>query len=112
MRGLTMVQPDPQACSEYAITTGQLIEATGLTERRVSHWVESGYLLPAGKGGTGYPWQWPATEVEVARRIRVLADAGIAVEAAARFARDGWPDGPVADGLRLVITEQAGGGPP
>jgi hypothetical protein len=36
-----------------------------------------------------------------------LTDAGLSVAAAAAYARDSWPDGEIADGLRLTVTDGA-----
>ncbi len=89
--------PDPQVCGKC------LPAALGITYRQISHWVRAGYLRPEGRSGTGRALTWPASDAEIARRIGVLTAAGILPAAAHQYARNGWPDGEIAPGLRLVV---------
>lgn len=57
---------------------GALMALTGLTYRQVDHWVREGILTPVPGTGVGHgnPRAFPPCEVEKARAIAALRDAG------------------------------------
>ena len=82
----------------------------GITYRQLDHWARCGYLKP-GRLRTGRGWEtsgsprlWPAEELEIARRMGRLTDAGFPPSLAARFARDLWPGGEIAPGIRIEVA--------
>lgn len=64
----------------------------GITVRQADHWTRKGYLKPDNaECGSGRSRQWSYREIEVARVMKVLTDAGVTPAAAQRAARDdGW----------------------
>lgn len=85
--------------------------ATGITYRQSDFWVRQGYLRPErrkGRAGTGFARRWPSGELAVAARMARLVTAGIAPEAAAKFARESWPEGEIAPGVVLTVSEVTG----
>ena len=90
-----------------------ITDELGITYRQLDSWVRRGYLRPERKtvrggkyhDGSGAPRRWPATELEVARRMGRLVAAGLRPERAAGFARNSWPAGDLAPGLRLLCDE-------
>jgi hypothetical protein len=78
----------------------------GFTHRQLYWWVTRGYVRPRNPlPGSGRSLEWPGSELEIARRMAVLVKAGIAVSVAAKFARDGWPSGEIAPGIRIQAGE-------
>ena len=74
----------------------------GITYRQLDHWARKGYLRPVnGFGGSGRDREWPAAELEIARRMGRLVAAGLSVEKSAAFARDTWPHGEIAPGISI-----------
>ena len=66
----------------------ELMAIGGMTYRRLDHWTRVGYLTAVtATPGSGHDRRWPRAEVDVARRIVRLVDAGLEVKAAARVAR-------------------------
>jgi hypothetical protein len=61
---------------------------TGATYRQLDHWCRRGYLM-SGTPGTGYPRDWPESEIQVATVMVKLAAAGIPPKVAERVARAG-----------------------
>ena len=50
----------------------------GITYRQLTAWARAGYLHPVSDGdSTGYAQTWPETELDIARRMGPLADAGL-----------------------------------
>lgn len=78
----------------------------GITYRQLNHWPVQGWLRPVFEGGSGRNREWPEAELEIARRMAKLIDAGLTVPAAAKFARDAWPFGEIAPGADLWIWER------
>ena len=96
------------AGTEAEVVTGgeELAASLGITYRKLDYWTRLNHIRPVdAEPGTGVPREWPPAELEIARRMGRLTDAGIAVEVAAPFARDSWPRGEIAPGIALVITE-------
>lgn len=83
----------------------ELALSLGITYRKLTHWVAQEYLRPEGGGGTGYPFRWPPSELEIAQRMGRLTAAGLQASAAARVARDTWPEGELAPGIAIVVTD-------
>ena len=79
----------------------------GVTYRQLDHWCRLGYLHPEFSGGSGRNREWPAAELEVARRMGQLTAAGIAVAVAHDYARNRWPDGEIAPGIWLSAFGEA-----
>lgn len=85
-------------------STGQIIDYTGATYRMIDYWVRRGLLKPArALPGSGTARLWSASELKVARRMVVLVEAGLTVEAAERAARNG---GVIAHGVRVLFPAQ------
>jgi hypothetical protein len=83
-----------------------LCERSGLTYRRVDYWTRQGYLSAVrGTPGSGWTRIYPLSEVAVARRMRLLVDAGMNPEPAARAARAGG--GEIGPGVRVVFDRPA-----
>ena len=79
-------------------------EELGIPCHRLGHWVRRGYLRPErGGAGPGFHCRWPEAEVEIARRMSRLVATGIDVARAAVFARDDWPRGEIAPGIRIEV---------
>ena len=76
----------------------------GISYRRLHHWASRGWLHPQGQGGTGCDWYWPAAEAEVARRMARLVAAGLVPAKAAQAARECWPAGEIAPGIRIEVS--------
>jgi hypothetical protein len=93
-----------------ALSDGELLDmrhiahGLGITYRQLNYWVKRGYLRPEHDGGSGVARRWPAAEAEIARRMSRLISAGIDVAAAAAFARNDWPDGEIAPGIRIEVA--------
>lgn len=87
------------------LTSAELTERAGISPRQLTYWAERGFIHPEGNGGSGNPWEWPESEAEIARRMGRLTAAEWSVEAAARYAREQWPDGEIGRGLRLVVSD-------
>lgn len=76
----------------------------GITYKQLHHWAERGYLRPEqARRGTGIPRCWPPGEVEIARRMARLTRAGVIPAQAAVFARESWPSGEIAPGIRIEV---------
>jgi hypothetical protein len=79
-----------------------------LTRRQADHWTRSGWLratlAPRREGGRGERF-WPREEVDVARIMVRLTDAGYITDVAARIAR-GVVEGVIPDPLRIAIGPQ------
>lgn len=80
----------------------------GTTYRQLDHWVTRGWLLPAHEGRQGAYREWPDIEVEVARLLVRLVDAGLTGQAAASYARTvvafHLTEAEIGPGLTIVIT--------
>jgi hypothetical protein len=85
----------------------------GITFKQFDHWSRKGYLRPERRpqrsgryhNGTGVPRRWPPAELEIARRMGRLTAAGLTPERAAVFARESWPSGEIAPGIRIEVTD-------
>jgi hypothetical protein len=78
----------------------------GITYRQLNYWVMQGHLRPRQDSRSqGFPRRWPAGELEIARRMARLTNAGLAVERAAAFARESWPKGEIESGIQIEVTE-------
>lgn len=65
---------------------------TGASRRQIDYWTGRGWLdAVPGSGGTGRARRWPASEVEVCRRMVRLVDVGIDPGVAAALARGDAP---------------------
>jgi hypothetical protein len=82
------------------VNTSMLVQVTDATYRQLDVWTRKGYLWPEGGEGTGYSRHWPAGEVQVAKVMARLVDAGLSPEAAHRAARRG---GKLAPGVRVDV---------
>jgi hypothetical protein len=85
------------------LTAPEFLDASGLSYRRLDHWTRLGYLRTDRPcPGSGFARTWPRAEVDVARRLARLADAGILPERAVPVARGGqW----IADGIRVELVD-------
>lgn len=91
------------------VDLGELLDI-GLTRRQVDYWATRGYLRPVkAKPGYGYPRQWPLIELDVARLMMRLTNAGLAVAVAAATARvaivQRLEEISLADGIKLTVRE-------
>jgi hypothetical protein len=86
------------------ITSAELMELAGISQRQLTHWSERGFLHPEGNGGSGNRWIWPPAEVEVACRMARLVAAGLIVERAAEVARKGTGEFELAPGVLLAVS--------
>jgi hypothetical protein len=81
----------------------------GITYRQLNYWVMQGYLRPKQDARlSGVPRRWPAAEIEIAKRMARLTDAGVIPERAAVFARQSWPKGEIAPGIVIEVTGEPG----
>jgi len=95
-----------------AVRSSRPEDEMGITYRQLDYWVHQGYLRPHRRRKTpsGTPWGqgirriWPASELEIGRRMARLTAAGLTPERAAAFAREGWPAGEIAPGVRIEVT--------
>lgn len=70
------------------VTTGVMLQRTGLTFRQVDHWVSTGYLrCTEPSPGTGRPRMFGSGEVQVAIRMKSLVELGIKPSVACDLAR-------------------------
>lgn len=93
---------------QWSVT--EILTYTGATYRMLDYWVRRGLLHPERSSpGSGVSRLWTATELKVARRMVVLVEAGLTVEAAERAARNG---GVIAPGVRVVFPAQLNPEPP
>lgn len=77
----------------------------GITYRQLDYWVRKGFLKPRRFGeSSGISREWPPAELDVARRMGLLTAAGLVPERAHAFAREGWPSGEIAPGIRIEVT--------
>lgn len=76
----------PAAQDQEFYNHAEMMEAAGITYRQLDHWTRMEYLTAYGRG-SGTARSWPASEVEVARRMGRLAAAGLTPMAAAFLAR-------------------------
>lgn len=59
----------------------------GLTYRKLDHWVRKGYITPLHEvHGAGNKRSFSRQEARVARRMQSLIEAGLTLEAAAKYA--------------------------
>lgn len=65
----------------------QALSEVGVTYRMLDYWARTGRLAVESHG-SGYWRDWPAGEVEVARRVGILIREGISLDAAFDLARD------------------------
>jgi hypothetical protein len=89
---------------EARLATARVAELAGTSYRSIDHWVRLGHLRPEGGNGAGDPRRWPEAEVEIAVRMGRLAAAGLPLEWAASFARDGVSARELAPGIRVEVT--------
>jgi hypothetical protein len=86
--------------------SGDALAEVGVTYRQLNYWVNRGWLRPVQAArSSGVPRRWPLLELEIAKRIERLAAAGVAVDRAAVFARESWPAGEIAPGIRIEISD-------
>lgn len=76
--------------SSVGFTTGQLARAVGLTRSRIRRWTARGYLVPVYEWHGLQEWaHYPPQEVQLAKRLKVLADTwGMLPSHAARRLRN------------------------
>ena len=68
-------------------TTDDLMESAQITRAQVSHWMAQGYITPAtGRRGQGFPLEWDARTINIARHAARFTAAGFGVEAAFKYA--------------------------
>lgn len=92
--------------STVTLAPGSTEDLLGVTYRQLDYWNRKGYIRSANEGiGTGRTREWPRAELEIARRMGRLVAAGVSVERAAVFARDGWPRGEIAPGVVIEVTK-------
>lgn len=79
--------------------------AHGITTRELYHWTDQQLLLPINPNpGSGKRMIWPASEVLIARLMRLLITEGdMRPRGAATAARTG---GRVAPGIRILIDRE------
>lgn len=66
-----------------------LLQETGATYRQLDHWCRLGLLLPPNPTpGSGAQREWPARELQIAKRMVELTRAGLTVHAAHHAARN------------------------
>lgn len=87
-------------------TTAQVASLTGATLRQLQWWAEQGILLPARIHR--HRRMYSAEQIETARKIRVLSDAGIQPRNAKPYLEMDWKTalracGPVLVGKTLVV---------
>jgi hypothetical protein len=99
-----VLHPDNQA--ELGYTSPEACSMAGVTYRQLDYWVRKGMLYPGFGEGTGNPRWWPASEVEIARRMGCLAAAGLPLDFAARMARDSWPAAELAPGIKVTARKK------
>lgn len=93
------------------LSTAEFAERAGISVRQAFYWAERDWLHPEGNGGTGNPWSWPEAEIEIARRMGRLTAAGLPLEWCAQFARNSWPQGELAAGIKVVVCEDGAATP-
>lgn len=81
------------------------LQRIGMSPRRVSYWTAQGWLVCVAHPGSGFPMEWPPSELLVAAYMMVLVDAGLTPAAAARAAR---AHGQIAPGVRVDVSLPAG----
>lgn len=84
---------------EDGLERGALVDWSGLTERRVSHWHSLGYIGGVAVPGRGHRITYPWRECFKARALRILTDGGLATADGARIL-DRWQ----SFGASLVIA--------
>lgn len=81
----------------------------GITYRQLDHWITRGYLRPENKPGSGTEREFSEREIEVAKLMAALVNAGFRAEKAAKTARYVLAEGIVrlrlADNIVLVLSE-------
>lgn len=92
------------ALVQTPVTYREIKEAVpGLTYRAIHHWTTRGYLRADNPGcGTGRRVTWPPSEVEIARVMWGLVQAGLVPWAAERAARNG---GVLTESVRVVVSD-------
>lgn len=71
-------------------TLTEILLETGATYRMLDYWCRTGLLLPKNPTpGSGAQREWPAREVQIAKRMVELTRAGLTVHAAHHAARHG-----------------------
>jgi hypothetical protein len=84
----------------------RFVEA-GLTYRQLDHWTRSGRLRAVdGLGGVGQKRRWPLAELQVARAMAALVEAGLTVSAAERVARGEYE---IAPGVFVLLASLPSG---
>jgi DNA-binding transcriptional MerR regulator len=96
--------PTPQ---RGEVSAAQLVRRTGISYRVLDYWTTRGYLqtITTANPGSGQPRLYPASEVAIAARMRVLVDAGLFPAAAERAARGTR----LAPGVHVVLDDAAAG---
>ena len=102
-------EPAPEATGDETpqrLSTGELLEFAGISVRQADHWVRQNWVFPEHEGGSGNGRMWPPQEAEIARRMGLLAAAGLPLPWSAVFARNGWPGpGELAGGIEVRVTK-------
>jgi DNA-binding transcriptional MerR regulator len=76
----------------------------GISYKKLDHWCRLGLLRPGQNFlGSGSNREWPAEEVEVARRMGILTAAGLSLKTAHDVARSGHLRTELAPGVRLML---------
>jgi hypothetical protein len=78
-----------------------VLRRTGCTYRQLDYWCRRGWLHPAGGGGSGRQRIWPEAEIQAARTMRRLVEAGMTVTAAALVSRGQYQ---LAPGIRVQVA--------
>lgn len=90
------------ALVETPVTHKEIQEAVpGLSYRTIDHWTTRGYLQAANPGcGSGQRRTWPPAEVDIARLMWVLVQAGLTPWGAEQAARN---RGVLSESVRVVV---------
>ena len=64
------------------VTSQELIDEAGISYRQLDYWTRTGLLVPLDQAqpGSGYPRRFPDRELERARVIHDLLDAGVSLQ--------------------------------
>ena len=80
------------------------MDRTSITYRQLYYWTKVGYLQPLEQHpGSGFPLEYPESEIDVVRQMTILVKAGLTPEAANTVAR-GLP---LPGGVQVIIPPAA-----